>query len=159
LAACYGADQVLSDVVRGVKGKLVGLEYRIKSESSLFRKIMADLDAGRYSTYGICSLVGRSLVVTPLPCNRCIGVSVYRCIICHHLQWFSNTAGGTGWAAERQQEDGLNLAQVCDQCYDVLRYTCVLPGNVYTDGVTAILKHLDGERETLPAGYIRPYQQ
>ena len=34
-------------------GKLIGLEYKLKSESSLFRKIMSDLDEERKAESGL----------------------------------------------------------------------------------------------------------
>lgn len=82
--------RIVGDHTINAKGRLIGLEYRLKSASSLFRKIMSDMDE------------------------------------------------------ERTKPDGMTLLQVCEHCYDILRYTCVLETSEYVEGTKAILKALDG---------------
>jgi hypothetical protein len=46
--ACEGAvTGMLTALTQDVKGELIGLEYRLKGQASLFRKIMSDLDQER----------------------------------------------------------------------------------------------------------------
>jgi hypothetical protein len=82
--------RLVGDHAINVKGRLVGLEYRLKSASSLFRKIMSDMDEER-----------------------------------------------------KKGEDGMTLLEICEHCYDILRYTCVLDTSDYVDGTKAVLKALD----------------
>ena len=58
--------------VQAVGGQLKGLEYKIKSESSLFRKIMSDLDEEKQKESG--------LDVTDVAA-KCYDVLRYTCIL------------------------------------------------------------------------------
>eukprot|EP01046_Picozoa_sp_COSAG06_P003883 COSAG06_NODE_155_length_21876_cov_22.287643_16_plen_386_part_00 len=64
--------KLVDDQAVKVKGRLIGLEYKLKSESSLFRKIMSDLDEEREKEDGMDLLE---------VCAHCYDVLRYTCVL------------------------------------------------------------------------------
>ena len=119
----------LQHQVHDVGGKLIGLEYKLKSESSLFRKIMSDLDEERKAESGLTVIdVAAKCAQTRCssePCQPTLpGPSLPSC-------------------PSPLTRGGLTPCCVAQRCYDVLRYTCILETTSYVAGTTQILKNLD----------------